>query len=120
MQDSLSTCKQKEESSVFAALFLLFGIRSSYIGGLRGRGACCLCDLTYVSIWGFDLLNSAQHEEEAEYANDENSTRDQEIGGKASTISHETCDDRGNNAGHVTQKVHNTTDRPDSSCRRNE
>src|SRR4051794_2363706 len=98
MQDSLSTCKQKEQGSVFAALFLLSGIRPDNIGGLRGRGACCLCDLTYISKWSFDLLNSAQHEEEAEYANDENSTRDQEICGKASTISHEACDDRGNNA----------------------
>src|SRR5438445_241096 len=92
----------------------LSGIRPDNIGELRGRSACCLCGLTYAGKWGFDLINSAKHEVEAEYANDENSACDQEIGGKASAISHDTCDDRGNDAGHVTQEVHNAANRADS------
>jgi hypothetical protein len=90
MRDSFSTSKQKEQAASLLPCSFVWHLSRQY-WELRDRGACCLCGLTYAGIWGFDLLNSAQHEEEAEYSNDENSTCDQEIGGKASTISHETC-----------------------------
>src|SRR5450755_3118665 len=68
----------------------------------------------------FNLLNFSKDEEEAEYANEENSTGDKEVYAKAIAISNNTCDDGSYNASQIAQEVHDAPNRADRSFRRDQ
>lgn len=83
--------------------------------------SCILCLLypTNLCGWSFNLLNSPQYEEEAEYTSQKNSAGNQEVYAKAGTISYDPCDYRSYDPCQITQEVHNTPNSTDSSFRGN-